>query len=240
MLPETRRALNAINHAFYVTTADEFDQTRGSAWAGWERLLPHLPPHRPLRVLDVGCGNGRFGVFLHERLHAPLIYHGQDSSPALLGRARAALTGRPDLAFQLEQRDIVEQPPDAGAYDVVGLFGVLHHIPGAAERLALVRTLVERVTPDGLLIFATWRFVENDRLRARIVAWPPDLAGQVDTGDYLLDWRRGTTALRYCHAVDDAEQESLVRASALTEIERYRADGQDSRLNAYSVLRRAP
>lgn len=238
MHPETRRALNAINQAFYATTAAEFDQTRGSAWAGWERLLPHLPARVPLRVLDVGCGNGRFGLFLRERLPTAIAYHGMDSSPALLERARAALTGQTDLTMTLEARDIVENPPDAGTCDLLGLFGVLHHIPGAAERQALVRLLAERVAPGGLLAFATWRFAENDRLRARIEPWPDELAGRVEAGDYLLDWRRGATALRYCHAVDDAEQDALVRASGLTEIERFRADGQDQRLNAYSLLRR--
>ena len=188
-------------------------------------------------MLDVGCGNGRLGVFLHERLAAPLDFHGLDNSAALLERARAALTDRPGLTLTLEARDIVEQPPDAGAYDLVALFGVLHHIPGAAERRALLHTLAARVAPGGLLAFATWRFAENDRLRARLVAWPPDLAGKVEAGDHLLDWRRGASALRYCHAVDDAEQDALVQASGLTEIERYRADGQDNRLNAYSLLR---
>ena len=40
---KTINHLNSINRAFYATVADEFDQTRGSAWPGWQRLLPYLP-----------------------------------------------------------------------------------------------------------------------------------------------------------------------------------------------------
>jgi len=40
------------------------------------------------------------------------------------------------------------------------------------------------------------------RYRQRFTPFPPDL--QVEPGDYLLDWRRGQRALRYCHDVDDA------------------------------------
>lgn len=235
--------LNALNQAFYRITADAFDQTRQTPWSGWDGLLPYLRP--PLRVLDAGCGNGRFGVYLWERLRPAdddaaaasiwLTYHGLDSSPALLARALAALAGRPGLAVHLEERDLLDSPPDAGEYDLAALLGVLHHVPGAANRRRLVQALAARLAPGGLLAFATWRFYEHLRFRERIVPWPDDLAGQVEPHDYLLDWRRGEPALRYCHYIDDAEHDALVAACGLRELARYRADGA----NCYSILQRA-
>ena len=66
------RRLNQINHDFYRVTAAEFDQTRTQPWPGWHKLLSYIEriAHRSstVTVLDVGCGNGRFGVFLHDRL----------------------------------------------------------------------------------------------------------------------------------------------------------------------------
>jgi SAM-dependent methyltransferase len=228
--------LNAINRAFYRVTAEEFDATRGQAWAGWQRLISAPSPlalhsARELRVLDVGCGNGRFGVFLHEH-GLRVAYHGIDNNAVLLDKARAAL---PQATFAL--KDIVEQPPDAGAYDFVALFGVLHHLPGHAQRLTFMQRLAAQVAQGGALAFACWRFYEYERFRARIVPWEADL--RVEQHDYLLDWRRGQTALRYCHYVDDAEHDALVRATGLPEILRYRADGEDGRANQYSLLRRA-
>lgn len=222
--------LNTINRDFYRTTAANFDKSRGSAWPGWDKLLPHLS--LPMSVLDVGCGNGRLGVFLHDKFGTDVLYHGVDNSPELLAAARAAL---PEVTF--EERDIVDNPPDAGTYSLVTLFGVMHHIPGAERRLALMRKLAERVAPGGLLVFTTWRFYEVEKLRERITPWPADLAANVEAGDYLLDWRRGVTALRYCHYVDDAEQAALIAASGLTEIDTYRADGYTDADNSYSILR---
>ncbi|MEO8397712.1 MAG: class I SAM-dependent methyltransferase [Chloroflexota bacterium] len=239
----TIRSLNEINRRFYETVAVEFDSSRQKPWEGWERIVEQIragvpnevwlrPAPTPFTVLDVGCGNGRFGRFLADQIGKErLRYVGIDSSAALLERAKTALEG---IDARLEQRDIVESPLDAalGEFDMVALFGVLHHIPGADRRLALVRALGERVAPGGVLVFTEWRFLDVATLRARVVPWAANL--QVEAGDCLLDWRRGETALRYCHFVDDAEHERLVEASGLKRVEEFRADAT----NRYTVLRR--
>ena len=94
MNDDTARALEAINRAFYRERAAEFSATREAPWRGWERLLARVrSPKRtsPLRVLDVGCGNGRFGAFLAGALEADgtrLEYVGVDASAPLLAAAR--------------------------------------------------------------------------------------------------------------------------------------------------------
>lgn len=226
----TIRHLNDLNRRFYAATAADFDATRQQPWDGWERLLSHL--YAPLSVLDVGCGNGRFGLFLADRFGKDhLHYVGLDSSAALLERARAALVG---IDARFEEHDIVEQPPDPslGQFGLVVLFGVLHHVPGATNRLALLRALADRVAPGGLLAWTEWRFLENPRLVERSVPWDANL--QVEPGDTLLDWRRGAQTLRYCHAVDDAEHAQLIAAAGLRVVDEYRADAA----NLYTVLQR--
>lgn len=227
---DTIRRLNQINKRFYETVADDFDATRTNHWQGWERLLPLL--QAPLSVLDVGCGNGRFGVFLSQHLGRDFHYHGIDNNSALLERARHSLT---DLDPRLEERDIVKHPPETGTYDLVVLFGVLHHIPGAERRLTLIQKLADRVAQNGLLVFTCWRFYEYARFRERIVPMPENL--RIEKNDYLLDWRRGSQALRYCHYVDDEELQHLVSASGLQATLQYRADGQSGDMNVYVLLK---
>lgn len=232
------RRLNQLNKDFYAQTAESFNQSRDHAWEGWLKLLPYLNP--PLSVLDVGCGNGRFGIFLYEQLGGGIAYHGFDNASVFLDFARQAFDER-GLSFTLGNRDIVENPPDTGEYDVVVAFGVLHHIPGYENRHEFVQRLGQRVKKDGYLVFTSWRFCEQPRFRKRIVAWPDDF--EVEAHDYLLDWRRDRDvdekpALRYCHYVDDTEHQSLIAATGLTEITTYRADGRSGDLNCYSVLQR--
>lgn len=235
---ETIARLNEINREFYARVAADFDATRQSVWPGWARVLAHLPGKRPLAVLDAGCGNGRFGVFLAENLTGAIRYHGVDNNAALLERARVSLAGHAQITPTLTAADIVMQAVPSGAYDGIALFGVIHHIPGADRRRALLCDLAARLNPGGLLAFAAWRFLDVARFRDRVVAWPDDLRDQVEAGDVLLDWRRGETALRYCHFVDDEEHAALIAATGLAVVDDYRADGASGDLNRYSVLRR--
>lgn len=232
---ETINTLNDINREFYRITAAEFDQTRGQAWQGWQEMLKHITP--PSTVLDVGCGNGRFGRFLAESFPDQQIhYHGIDSNPSLLNFAQQELTQIDNLTVKLEERDIVSTPISGYNVDLLVLFGVIHHIPGTLERQRFIQQLAEQINTGGFLVFAAWCFYENERFRNRLVDWSPELVDKVERHDYLLDWRRGERALRYCHYVDDAEHTQLIKASALQEIAQYRADGANNALNRYSVL----
>ena len=57
--------LNDLNQHFYKVTAEEFSKTRSFYWKGWGELIEPLKEigknHPQLKVLDIGCGNGRFG-----------------------------------------------------------------------------------------------------------------------------------------------------------------------------------
>lgn len=234
---QTVRRLNAINRDFYRRVAEDFDTTRGRPWPGWRRLLPYLPKApEPLRVLDAGCGNGRLGMFLASALRQRIAYTGVDNNPALLARARETLVSPKLLSVELLEADLLNDTLPPGPYDLIGLFGVLHHIPAFERRQTLMRQLSARLAPGGVLAFACWCFYEYERFRERIVPWPAGL--RVEPGDYLLDWRRGARTLRYCHYIDDAEHDALVAASGLAHVTSYRADGHEGDANLYTVLRR--
>lgn len=224
----TIKHLNNLNRAFYEHIADSFHETRRQAWGGWHALLPHLKA--PLSILDIGCGNGRFALFLAEHLGENLTYHGLDNSPALLAHAKRSLS-QTACTFKLDEFDLLNDPLPQEKYDLVVLFGVLHHIPSYTQRQNLMREIAGCVRENGLLAFACWCFYESERFRQRIISWPPDTL--VEKHDYLLDWQHDSKALRYCHYVDEQEHQALIEATGLSELETFRADGN---LNRYSIL----
>ena len=123
-------------------------------------------------------------------------------------------------------------------FDRVLALAVLHHLPGCALRLAVLRQMAALLQPAGRLILSTWQFDRSERLRRKIVPWEQIglTADQVEPGDYLLDWRRGGLGLRYCCLIGENELATLCHAAGLTLIETYFADNA---LNLYGIARLA-
>jgi tRNA (uracil-5-)-methyltransferase TRM9 len=258
---DTRARLCTINRDFYDRSGAEFSATREHPWPGWVRLAAELPAGR-ISVLDAACGNGRFAAFLADsREPSPgrLEYLGLDSSQRLLARARARELGS---HVRFEQRDLLgtdmaeSLPP--GPYDLISVFGFLHHVPGFDARRALLAALADRLSERGLLAATVWCFGESERLHGRRMAWqcynetaaaPIDIS-QLETGDHLLRWGEqkpsddGCPPVRYCHLADELEIEQLLVAlrgssPGLRVSSRYRADGKSGDLNSYLLLRRS-
>jgi SAM-dependent methyltransferase len=241
---ETARALNALNLAFYREHAREFSRTREHPWPGWDRLLAWLPAGRQ-RVLDIGCGNARFARFL--ALHHPDAgYVGVDASEPLLAEAHSRL---PDtLEAALQQADFVADPPQAtlpaGPFSLVALFGVLHGVPGATRRRALVEAAAARLGRGGILALTAWRFAELPDLRRRIIPWrtaqaagrSPIDPSQLEPGDSLIRWG-AQAGLRYAHALDASALAELVAGLGLTPVASYLDDGRNRERNRYALHR---
>ena len=250
---KTIRALNAINRSFYRDAAAEFSATRRDPWPGWERLPPLIEEHLPgrdLRVLDVGCGNGRFAAFLAGALPAAcasLRYCGIDASPPLLEAVRARHL--PFAEVETRLADVVETPIEeplgARGFSLIAVFGVLHHVASERRRRRLLQSLAGCLEPGGLLALAIWRFEAFERFRGKLRPWeewnatapePIDLA-QLEAGDRLLPWGEDGSKVRYCHFADDEETGRLVQATPLSVAATYTSDGREGNLNRYFVLR---
>jgi SAM-dependent methyltransferase len=213
-----------------------------------ERVEQAQPASSELRLLDVGCGNARFGRFVAGRCPG-LHYTGVDSSGPLLEHARSALGA---TRHCLLRADLVSEGPAAalpsGPFDWIAVFGVLHHLPGFALRRQLVAALAQRLAPGGVLALAAWRFAGRSRFARRSLSWetfcrgesaPIDLA-ELEPGDHLLRWGDSgeLRAVRYCHETSDDELDRLTTALGLEAVDRFLSDGREGDLNRYVVLRR--
>jgi SAM-dependent methyltransferase len=234
---ETVEALRAVNRRFYRERASEFNRTRERPWSGWGEILARagalLPEHQ--RVLDVGCGNGRFARFLEKRLGKTFDYCGVDESPLGLAEARNRLPARANLAFV--EADFHEAPFSEGEFDLIVLFGVLHHVPGRENRLGLLTRLSARLAPGGLLAFSLWRFDRYPRFQKKIVPWNEFLSrtgieidfSDLEPGDHILTWGGAPPAFRFCHAMSEVEEEDIARFLPLDLVSRFDAGAEPNR-----------
>lgn len=247
----TAHILNRVNTRFYQENAQSFSQTRHASWAGWERALELLGVESaPERVCDVACGNLRFEAFLAQRYPgAPIRAHCIDNCAELA----STLPLPPELGVAFQQRDLVglllegrslQLPPS----QLCACFGFMHHVPGSAQRAALLAQLFKSVEPGGAVAVSFWQFLGEEGLAQR--AQESTARGlrelglearELDEGDCLLGWQGVPGAWRYCHSFTAAEverlaQQALHASGRAAELRFFEADGRNMRLNRYLLV----
>ncbi|MCP4538245.1 MAG: class I SAM-dependent methyltransferase [Chloroflexi bacterium] len=240
---QTIEKLLALNHQFYAAFAQPFAASRSLSDPALTCILPHIP-HRA-RVLDVGCGNGRLALLLDQE-RPGTTYLGIDAVPELIEVARAQAEKLDTMSTQFHVVDIAEpgwdKMIDTPPFDHVVILAVLHHIPSLSLRAQVVRKSARLLADDGRLILSTWQFLDSDRMRRKIVGWEevsiPEKA--LESGDYLLNWKREGHGLRYCHLVDRAEIDHLATESGLRISRTFRAGGREGNLSLFAVLDKSP
>ena len=205
-----------------------------------DAIGPMAPGHRSGRVLDLGCGNGRFARFLAAHSGSSWTYEGWDNNDGLLEKARKH-TAPLASAAHFQRVDLLgnDWPPTQA--DLVVAFGLLHHVPGHEGRRRLLRRAVACLAPGGMLAVSFWQFAPDGEPRVATAPWSEGGIDPVvvEPGDYLVRWRRGGDGLRYCHHTPAREVDALLETgtSKLTEIDRFNSDGASGDMNLYTVLR---
>ena len=192
MTPETAQKLVAINQEFYAQFAGAFHRSRIEPAEGFHDLVAFLP-QRKFRVLDVGCGNGRFGYFLHQHGRVQ-TYLGLDASPDYLAQAQqwqdlldhTAVSPAPGQ-FRFQTADMTQM----GFLDKIGISPSAKPIPlrpaqGTVETLAEpVRSMAEPVEAQFDLIVCLSALHHIPR-QARRQTLMRELAERLTPGGWLL------------------------------------------------------
>lgn len=226
ILNETRQVYDDI--------AGKFSDTRSHNWPIAEKLAeqyiyPLLATHYPLRVLDVGCGNGRLYELLKDR---EVNYLGVDNSQKLVELAQRihlaeAERRRAGGAFML--KDILDLGFNQ-EFNAVFSFAVLNHLPSRELRLQALKNMAAALKPGGLLLMTNWNLWKLS-LKQKTV-WKYKLSIQYavysirytvypfkDVQTYFQD-NAGRHALYY-RAFTLRELKSLMREAGLEVLENY-------------------
>lgn len=234
MAPAVSERLLNINREFYRQFAASFAESRNTPQPGFFELVPFLP-RRKNTVLDVGCGEGRFGRFLARR-QAVSNYTGLDFTEELLQIAAGELEGE----FYARDFSLRGWQKDLRNFDIVACLATLQHIPGVQRRSEILTEMAELLEPNGRIFLSLWQFLDSRRQRRKIVPWEEVslTTGDVDPNDYLLSWDRDGSGFRYVAFIDINSLEDLAVRAGVTIEHSFRSDGKEGNLNLYAILSR--
>ncbi len=249
---QKEKLIAALNQRFYQQVATTFDQTRQSPWAGWGRLLPLLPKKQPLQVLDLACGNGRLYSFLKNSLpNTSIDYVGLDDDQQLLDFATQQF---PQVTFK--HCDLLTDQnwplPKQQRFDLIGIFGLTHHLPSNQQIVRLLQNSRQLLTRNGYIVVSNWQFAaDQQRFQKNIFDYKKIISNhQINLFDklkllcllsrlrhneYLLDWQRGK-AIRYARHLTAADMQQITQQTGLAIKQDFLADGKSGQLNHYFIL----
>lgn len=156
-----------------------------------EQMLVEMLPALPLRVLDLGCGDGRLAALVMQARRSVRHVVAIDRSPPMLDRARARFAG--DIRVQIVEGDMAEPLRCDGPFDVVVSGFAIHHLEHDRKQ-SLFAEIAGLLTPGGL--FANLEVVASasERLHAEFLSAigrdaddPEDRLAAVDD---QLSWMR--------------------------------------------------
>lgn len=139
MLPKLAAALNTTVDALvgYQSMTVDYDELYSAEGYYWGLIpsyvcydiLKILPPIRPYRVLDIGCGEGKDAVFFAKCGYAVTAF---DISQQGIEKAKR-LAEHNHVEVRFFKADLFDYRLDAD-YDIIFSSGVLHYIPAAARK----------------------------------------------------------------------------------------------------------
>lgn len=188
----------------YNLISEDFARRREKPWPEFRFLFDnYLIPEE--KILDLGCGNGRFFEFFQEK---KIDYFGVDFSEKLIKIAKKKY---PQAKFQVA--DAFNLPFPSHYFDKVYSLSVFHHIPSEELRLQFLKEIKRVLKPKGILILTNWkpRRWKERLLILKFAILKLLTLSKLDFGDVFEPW--GKKIKRYYHFFTPKELRSLIEKS---------------------------
>ncbi len=128
----------------YNSLAPSFSRTRDSLWPELKFLFDRARSGE--KVLDLGCGNGRFSQYLEES-----DYVGVDFSDKMIEEAKARF---PKEKFLVA--DALSLPFSENSFHKVYSIALIHHVPCDDYRLQVFKEIKRVLKPGGYTFITAW------------------------------------------------------------------------------------
>lgn len=171
----------------YNSIADKYSRVREKDWKEFGFLFDKYLSSED-KVLDLGCGNGRFYPVLKKA-----DYLGIDVSSKLIEIAKS---NYPEAKFEVSAIESISDK----SFDKIYSIAVLHHIPSHELRLEFLKEIKRALKNNGYLILTVWNLKEKVKKRG-FLDW-----FRLDRGDVFLPWYGSKDTYFHCFNLEELVQ----------------------------------
>lgn len=186
----------------YDLIAEDFSRTRDYPWPEIRFLFDDYVEVGN-RILDLGCGNGRYHQFFKDK---KIEYTGIDYSEKLIEIAKNKY---PEAEFQVA--DAFNLPFPDNFFDRIFSIAVLHHIPSLELRQQFLKEAKRVLKPEGKFILTVWKFHRPKEIllifKFSVLSFLR--LSKLDVRDILEPW--GKKIKRYYHCFGKKEIKNLIK-----------------------------
>ncbi len=213
-----------MSHSGYENIAKDFASTRKVFWEELSFLGDYIKDND--KILDLGCGNGRFIDILGDKTFK---YTGIDNLQEFIDFAKEKYGDKGKFVCG----DALDLPSQNSEFDIVVSFGVLHHIPSQKLRKQFLNEANRVLRKDGVLILTVWN-LWNKRITPIIKKHNMDkilLKSKLDFKDIFLQFGK-KEKIRYLHAFTERELSKLIKKAGfeITKIEKIKRRGDNENI----------
>ncbi len=185
------------------------------------------------RILDLGCGNGRFYEVLKEK---EINYFGIDFSEKLIEIAKQKY---PKAKFQVA--DVLNLPFPNNYFDKIYSISVLHQIPSRELRIRSLKEIKRVLKPRGVLILRVWNIFKRPnfwKLFLKYTILKVIFKSKLDFLDVFIPWRNSEGKIvleRYFHCFSQNRLKNLLKEIGF-EVKEIWSSGIGKRSNIYIMV----
>ena len=215
---------------FYDNQAEKFSGTRKRHWPEFDHIISYIKKafqtKKALRILELGCGDGRLVWVLESSFGKTITYTWVDISYNLL-----EIANKNNPHARWVHKDMVSFFKEIWSeeYDVVIAVASFHHLPTQDQRAYVLDWIYECLSYDGIFTmtnrcYSDW-FNEKYRLEIRSASWKNIATlGYYNKNDIMVPWKDSQWVLiskRLYHIFSQSELSRLLKASWFSNIEHF-------------------
>lgn len=188
----------------YNSFSQEFSSTRHYQWKEFDSLFSDGKDG--MKILDLGCGNGRLSAFLEDQPYN-ISYTGIDISENLLQEARRLFPQKP---FYTGSFLHFPQEIDSVQFDQIWAIASFHHLATRSDRKHALKNIWNALKDDGECIMTVWNLWDQKKYmpQKKSAQWRSVYNPWWSARDFIIPWGKQKTP-RYYYAFDSEELKNL-------------------------------